>query len=121
MCLFEIIYVDLRSKALKRILKSWHYSNDLVLLGLFKNIHCAGSNIIKEDMLNAESTKIKKVHEMFMSLKESRPLLCLEWIQLVFLFGFDDEDWWATLQGWYEQGDSSEMNIQPAVMHCTVC
>lgn len=44
---------------------------------------------------------MKKIHEMFMSLKETQPVLTLQWTQLVFLFGFDDEEWWTTLQGCY--------------------
>ena len=46
-------------------------------------------------------TKIKAIHELFISLKETQPVLCLQWIQLVFLFGFHDENWWTTLQGCY--------------------
>lgn len=83
-----------------------HYSTFYTLpLGLFRNISSAGSSIVKENLLKSEKlqqvkdTRIKKTHEMFMSLKETCPVLCVQWIQLVFLFGFDDEDWWTSLQG----------------------
>ena len=62
---------------------------------------------MKEHLVSSEeppevtNTKLKKIHEMFMSLKETQPVLYLQWIQLVFLFGFHDEDWWIKLQGCY--------------------
>ena len=73
-------------------------------LGLFKNISGAASTVLKENLLSCEESpqveKTKKIHQMVTSLKETRPVLSLQWIQLVFLLGFDNEAWWTTLQGY---------------------
>lgn len=85
----------------KNIITIFHYS------GLFKNLCSACSDILKENLVSGEKppqameTTVKRIHEMCVSMRETQPVLCLQWIQLVFLFEFDDECWWRTLQGCY--------------------
>ncbi|XP_028391517.1 LOW QUALITY PROTEIN: huntingtin-like [Dendronephthya gigantea] len=81
------------------------YIQEITRSGLFKNLSRACSDILKEHLVSGDKpsqameTIIKRIHEICVSIKETQPVLCLQWIQLVFLFEFDNDAWWRSLQG----------------------
>lgn len=75
-----------------------------VFSGLFKVVSCAALTVIKDGLINEDSrrssdVKVNKINELFVSLKDTRPVLFLQWLQLLFTLGFDDEKWWTNLLG----------------------
>ncbi|XP_046850180.1 huntingtin-like isoform X3 [Xenia sp. Carnegie-2017] len=96
------------------------YIQEIIKSGLFKNISKAVSSLIKESILTSDelqvtNNKIKKIHKVFLSLKEIQPTLCLQWLKLLSLVDVDDENWWTLLQGELNERQSCSVNRQICV------
>ena len=77
---------------------------DSIFSELFKSVSSSALTVFKEGLLSENSTrgcdvKVKKINELLLSLKETQPVMFLQWLQLLFTLGFDDDQWWTSLLG----------------------